>query len=82
MIDADFKDGGLGWDLAAFKTVNVDLPAVWAGGGTGQRLQFVLQFVGIVGERVEIAAIDDRGAYVANRRGQDSRLMKARASAS
>ena len=59
LIDDDFANRGFGRNLSAGKAVNVDLAAIGAGGRTGESLQFAGQFVGIVGERVKILALDD-----------------------
>ena len=53
LVDAHFEDGGLGRNLAALESVDVDLAAVGSCGGAGECLQLILEFVGIVGERVE-----------------------------
>ena len=62
LVDADFKDRGFGRNLATREPIDVNLAAVGTRGRAGQRLQFVLEFGGIVGECVKSAALQDRGA--------------------
>ncbi len=64
LVDADLEDGGLGRKLAAGESVDVDLAAVRSGRGAGQLLEFSLQFVGVVGEGIEVVAFEDQGAGV------------------
>ena len=64
LVDADFADRRLRRNLAAGESVDINLSAVGARRRTGQRLQFALQFVGIVGERVQVLALDDDGVGV------------------
>jgi hypothetical protein len=64
LIDADFADGGFGRELAAGESIDVNLAAIGTCGGAGERGELVLQFVGIVGERVEIFAFDNDGAGI------------------
>ena len=51
--------------LTAAEPVDVDLAAVRTGGRASQRLQVGLQVVGIVGERLQIVAAQNRGGGVA-----------------
>src|SRR6266404_6384535 len=69
LVDADFTDGRLGRKLAAGESVNVDLPAIGPGRGAGQRLEFRLQFIRIVRERIKIFAADHDAAGVIVRAG-------------
>ncbi len=57
LIDADLPDGRLGGNLASGESVNVYLATARAGGRASERLKFVLQFVGIVRESIEIASL-------------------------
>src|SRR5260370_37074418 len=59
LVDADFADGSFGRESSGGETVGINLTAVWAGRGAGKRLQFGLEFVGIIGERFEILALHD-----------------------
>jgi len=54
LIDADFADGSFGRERAARKSVDVNLAAVRASRRASKRLQFGLQFVGIIGKFFEI----------------------------
>src|SRR6266404_8648859 len=65
LIDANFTNGRFGWQLTARETVDINLSAVWSGGRPGERLPFFAQFVGIVGQRVEILAFENHRAGVA-----------------
>src|ERR1041385_6516726 len=69
LVDADFADGRFGRKLAAGESVNVNLPAVGSGRRTGQRLEFGLQLIRIVRERVKIFAADHHAAGVIVRAG-------------
>ncbi len=54
-----------GGKLSAGKAVNVNLPSVGAGRRTGKRVQLILQFIGIIRQRVQILALDhDRTGIV------------------
>src|ERR1700722_19812719 len=64
LIHADFEDVRFGWNLAALESVTVDLPAVGTGSRSGKRLQFILQFSWVVGERIDGAAFEDDCARV------------------
>src|SRR5262249_17784052 len=57
-------DGRLGRKLSTGEPVNVDLPAIGTGRWAGKRLQFRLEFVGIVGQRVQVLTADDHRACV------------------
>ena len=59
LVDADFADGGLWWKLAAGEAVDVDLAAVGAGGGTGERGEFAGKLVWIIGKGIQILALND-----------------------
>ena len=72
LVDADFADRRFWRKLAAGKSIDIDLPAVGACRRTGQRIEFVLQLVGIVGKRIQILALDDDGSRVAVRTGADT----------
>ena len=65
LIDADLADGRFRRKLAAGESVDVDLAAVGPRRRPGQGLQIGLQFVGIIGKRFEVFALDDDGAGVA-----------------
>jgi hypothetical protein len=71
LVDANFADGGFGRKLSAGEAVDVDLAAVGTGRGTGESLEFVGELIGIVGERVEVCALDDDGAGVGVGAGAD-----------
>ena len=51
-----------GRQLPGGESVDVNLSAVGSGRRSGQRLQLRLQLVGIVGERVQVFALDDERA--------------------
>ncbi len=72
LVDADFADRRFWRKLPAGESIDINLPAAGACRRTGQRIEFVLQFVGIVGERIEIFALDDDGSGVAVRTGADA----------
>ncbi len=61
----------LGGNLAAGESVDVDFAAVGAGSRAGQGLQLILQLVGIVGEGIEVLALDHDGVGVVIRTGVD-----------
>ncbi len=64
-VDAYLANRRFRRHAAARKTVDHDLPAVGPGGRSGQCLKLFLQFVGVVGERVEfLLAQHQRGAVV------------------
>ena len=65
LVDANLANRRLGRKLPAAEAVDVDLAAVGSGRGSGQRRQLVRQFIRIVGERVQIRALEDDGAGVA-----------------
>src|SRR5579863_3245853 len=69
LIDSNFANGRLGRQLPARKSVNKDLSPIRTRSWTGERSQFVLQLVGIVGKRIEIFALDHDGAGIAFRTG-------------
>ena len=64
LIDANLADRRLGRQLPAGESVDVNLPAVRARRGAGQRGQFVRQLVGIVGQGIEVAAFEHDGVRV------------------
>ena len=53
-----------GGSVPASEAVDVNLPAVGAGGGTRQSAEFRLKVVGIVREGIQGVAADDRGTRV------------------
>ncbi len=65
LVDANLADRRLGRKLPAAEAVDINLPAVRSSRGSGQRRQLVGQFIGIVGERVQVLALEDDGAGVA-----------------
>src|SRR5258708_21199861 len=65
LVDANFADGRLGRQLSAGEAVNVNLSAVRSRGRARERLQFRLQFVRIVRERVQVFAADNHAAGIA-----------------
>jgi hypothetical protein len=65
LVDANLADGRLGRQRPAGKSVNVNLPAVGTGRGSGQSRQFVGKLVGIVGESIQVRTLEDDGAGVA-----------------
>ncbi len=74
-VDADLADGRFRWKLPGGKAVNVNLAAVRSGGGSGERVQFILQFVRIIGERVEVFAFEDETVGVAGGIDADGRRV-------
>ena len=64
LIDTNLADRRLGRQVAAGKAVDVNLAAAVSRRGTGQRGQFVLHLVRIVGERVQILAAQHHGIAV------------------
>src|SRR5579862_8431580 len=64
LIDANFANGSLRWNLSASESIDIDLAAIGAGGWAGERLQFGLKLIGIIGERFEILTFDDDGAGI------------------
>ena len=64
LIDADFQNVGFGGKLAGGESIHVNLAAIGSGGGPRQRLQFRLQFVRVVRERLQILSLDDQRAGV------------------
>src|SRR5215469_10954369 len=67
LVDANLANCRLRRQLPAGKSVNVNLPAIGPGRRTRQRLQLRLQFVGIVGERLQVLAFDHERARVRRR---------------
>ena len=65
LVDTDFANRRFRRKLSAGKTVDEDLAAVGSGGRTGESLQFAGEFVGIVGEGIEVLALEDDGVGVA-----------------
>ena len=63
-VDANLANRRLGRQRASRKTIDVDLAAVGTGGRAGQGLQVVLEFVRIVGEHIQILALDDERARI------------------
>jgi hypothetical protein len=57
LVDADFADRRFWRKLAAGESIDIDLPAVRSSRRTGQRIQFVLQLVGIVGKRIQVVRV-------------------------
>src|SRR5579862_646747 len=49
LVDANFANRRLGWNLTAGETIDINLSAVRPGRRSGKRLQFRLQFIRIVG---------------------------------
>ena len=76
-IDADLANGGFGRKAPAGKAVDVNLAAVGAGRGPGEGLQVVLQLVRIVGQGVEIGALQHQRAGVAVGIHLDMRVVVA-----
>ena len=64
LIDANFADGRFRRELAAGETVDVDLTAIGASSGAGECGEFAGEFVGVVGEGVEVCTLDDDGVRV------------------
>ena len=64
LVYANLQDGRLGRKLPPGESVDVDLAAVRSCSGACQLLEFSLQFIGIVGEGIEVAAFEDQGAGV------------------
>src|SRR5579863_7123747 len=64
LIYADFANGGFGRELARGESINVKLAAIGACRGASQCSEVGLQFVGVIGERVESCSGDDDGAGI------------------
>jgi hypothetical protein len=60
-VEADLADRLLGRHAPAGEAVDEELAAAGAGGGTGQGLQRFRQVVGVVGQRLEVVALEDDG---------------------
>ncbi len=75
LVDSYFADGGLGRELPAGKSVDVDLASVGAGRRPGERVQLILQLIGIVRERVQVFALDHDRARVVIRAGIEARTL-------
>src|SRR5208337_2882467 len=65
LVDPDLENRGLGRELAASEAVNIDLASVRPCRGSSQRLQLGLQFIGVIGERLELLSRDDQRSGVA-----------------
>src|ERR1019366_3631042 len=66
LINANLANRRFWRKLASRKTVNVELAAVRSRGRPGQRLQVGEQFVGIVGQRVQLLTGDDDRSGIAS----------------
>src|SRR5271157_1460551 len=66
LIDADLANRRLRRKLAAGESVDVDLAAVGPGRRSGQRLQVLLQLIGIVRERFKVLAGENDGTGIAS----------------
>ena len=75
LVDANLADRRLRRKLARGESVDVDLAAVRPGGRPGQRLQVRLQFVRIVGQRVEIFTRKHDRARIVRRDDVDGRRL-------
>src|SRR5215469_12010324 len=60
LIDANLANGRFGRQLASGETIDVDLAAIGPGRGPGERRQFRLKFVGVVGQRFQVFSLDDQ----------------------
>ena len=67
LIDDDFADVLFGGNLSAGEAVNINLAAIGAGRWACQGLQFGGELIRIVGERVEVRALDDYRAGIRRR---------------
>ena len=76
-VQADLADRRLRRHPASGEAVDVDLPAARSGGGPGQRLERLGQLVRVVGQRFEVAALDQDGAGSRVRRECERRLLLA-----
>ena len=63
-IDANFANRRLGGQRSAAEPVDVDLATIGPGRGARQRLQVVLQLVGIVGKRIQVGALQRQSTRV------------------
>src|SRR6202011_3345468 len=75
LVDSYFANRRFRRQLSTGKPVYVDLSAVRTGCRSGQRIQLVLQLIGIVRERVQILALDNDRAGVVVRAGIKSRTL-------
>ena len=73
LVDADFADRRLRRQLPGGESVDVNLSAVRPSRRSGQRLQLRRQLVRIVGERVEVFALQDQRARAVFRTDIDRR---------
>src|SRR5579884_1231867 len=65
LIDANLADRRLGRNLPAGESIDVDLPAIGADRRTGERLQIRGEIVRVIGQRVEILALQHDLARIA-----------------
>ena len=75
LVDSYFADGRFRRQLSARKSVDIDLAAIRAGRRFGQRIQLILQLIGIVRKRVQILPLDHDRAGVVVRAGIESRTL-------
>ena len=65
LVDSYFPDGGFRRKLSSGKAVDVNLAAVGAGRRPGERIELILQLIWIVGECIQVFALDhDRTGVV------------------
>ena len=64
LIDTNFANGSFRRQLPGREAVNVNLAAIRARGWPGERLQFRLLVVRVIGESVEILALQGDGVRV------------------
>src|SRR5271170_4496021 len=64
LIDPNLPNRRLRWQLATFKAVDVDLTAIRPGSRSSQRLKLILQLIGIVRQRIEVASVQHNRAPI------------------
>src|ERR1700758_1066092 len=64
LVDANFANGSLRRKLAGGEAVDINLPAIWPSGRSGESLQVRLQIIRIVRERLEVFSLKHNRAGV------------------
>lgn len=78
----DFPDRRFRRQLVSGESVNVNLAAAGASGGSCQCLQFIQHFIGIVRKRIEVAALNDNCVGIAIRSGLGREIQQPNAQVS
>src|SRR5262249_20555125 len=64
LVNSNLANRGFWRKLTSGEAININLSTIGARRRSGKRLQFVLQFIGIVGKRIEVFPFQNNGTCV------------------